>query len=155
MAINLSFPSMGESMMSTSSKARPVHEIRIGRIKAAIWGNETQNGTRHNVSLSRIYKDGDEWKDSTSFGRDDLPLVDSSLPCKLPQHAGARSCQGGFRRFPRPPIASLFMLDACTQSRSNAWRKNCPSVWLEQWIRSNLFSIRWAVESSLMNGPLR
>ncbi len=62
-------------MMSTSSKARPVHEIRIGRIKAAIWGNETQNGTRHNVSLSRIYKDGDEWKDSTSFGRDDLPLV--------------------------------------------------------------------------------
>ena len=62
-------------MMSTISNARPVHEIRIGRIKAAIWGNETQNGTRHNVSLSRIYKDGDEWKDSTSFGRDDLPLV--------------------------------------------------------------------------------
>ncbi len=62
-------------MMSTNSKSRPVHEIRIGRIKAAIWGNETQNGTRHNVSISRIYKDGDEWKDSTSFGRDDLPLV--------------------------------------------------------------------------------
>ena len=62
-------------MMSTKTKARPVHEIRIGRIKAAIWGNETQNGTRHNVSISRIYKDGDEWKDSTSFGRDDLPLV--------------------------------------------------------------------------------
>ena len=62
-------------MMSTNSKARPVHEIRIGRIKAAIWGNETQNGTRHNVTVSRIYKDGDEWKDSNSFGRDDLPLV--------------------------------------------------------------------------------
>ena len=62
-------------MMSTNSKARPVHEIRIGRIKAAIWGNETQNGTRHNVSISRIYKDGEEWKQTTSFGRDDLPLV--------------------------------------------------------------------------------
>lgn len=61
--------------MSTNSKPRPVHEIRVGRIKAAIWANETQNGTRHNVSISRIYKDGDEWKDSTSFGRDDLPLV--------------------------------------------------------------------------------
>ena len=56
-------------------KAKPVHEVRLGRIKAAIWLNETENGPRHNVSLSRLYKDGDNWKDSTSFGRDDLPLV--------------------------------------------------------------------------------
>ena len=54
---------------------RPVHEIRLGRIKAAIWENDTKNGTYHNVSITRIYKDGDRWKDSTSFGRDDLPLV--------------------------------------------------------------------------------
>ena len=54
---------------------KPVHEIRFGRIKAAIWENDTQNGTRHNVTVSRIYKDADQWKDSTSFGRDDLPLV--------------------------------------------------------------------------------
>lgn len=62
--------------MTTKAKAvRPIHEIRLGRIKAAIWENATQNGTRHNVTVSRLYKDGDEWKDSTSFGRDDLPLV--------------------------------------------------------------------------------
>lgn len=61
--------------MSTDTKTRPVHELRMGRIRAAIWANETQNGTRHNVTVSRIYKDGDAWKDSTSFGRDDLPLV--------------------------------------------------------------------------------
>ena len=62
-------------MSQSETKARPVHEIRLGRIRAAIWANETANGTRHNVTLSRIYKDGDDWKDSTSFGRDDLPLV--------------------------------------------------------------------------------
>ncbi len=56
-------------------KNRPVHEIRFGRIRAAIWQNETENGMRHNVTISRLYKDGDDWKDSTSFGRDDLPLV--------------------------------------------------------------------------------
>lgn len=55
---------------------RPVHEIRMGRVKAAIWENETQNGPRHNVTVSRLYKDGDEWKDSLSFGRDDLPLLE-------------------------------------------------------------------------------
>jgi hypothetical protein len=54
---------------------RPVHEIRLGRVRAAIWENETQNGPRYNVTLSRLYKSGSEWKDSTSFGRDDLPLV--------------------------------------------------------------------------------
>ena len=54
---------------------RPVHEIRMGRIRAAIWENETQNGTRYNVTLSRLYRDDDQWKDSSSFGRDDLPLV--------------------------------------------------------------------------------
>ncbi len=62
-------------MSNTATKARPVHELRMGRIRAAIWANETQNGMRHNVTISRIYKDGDDWKDSTSFGRDDLPLV--------------------------------------------------------------------------------
>lgn len=54
---------------------RPVHEVRMGRIKATVWENETREGIRHNVSLTRIYRDGKDWKDSTSFGRDDLPLV--------------------------------------------------------------------------------
>ena len=47
--------------MSTQAtkKLRPVHEVRVGRIRAAIWENDTQNGTRHNVTLSRLYKDGE------------------------------------------------------------------------------------------------
>jgi len=54
---------------------KPVHEIRVGRIKASIWENETENGSRHNVVIKRLYKDGDSWKSTESFGRDDLPLV--------------------------------------------------------------------------------
>ena len=55
-------------------KNKPVKEIRMGRIKAAIWENETENGNRYNVSLSRLYKDpeDDSWKSSESLGRDDL-----------------------------------------------------------------------------------
>ena len=61
----------------SSDKKRPVHEIRIGRVRAAVWVNETENGIRHNVTISRLYRDEQQgqWKDSTSFGRDDLPLV--------------------------------------------------------------------------------
>jgi hypothetical protein len=64
------------------AKNRPVHEIRLGRIKAAIWANDTENGVRHSVTLSRIYKDGTEWKSTDSFGREDLPLV-----CKVADQA--------------------------------------------------------------------
>ena len=56
-------------------KQRPVHEVRLGRVRAAVWENQTEGGVRHNVTLTRLYKDGEQWKDSASFGRDDLPLV--------------------------------------------------------------------------------
>ena len=60
-----------------ASPNRPVHEIRLGRIRAAIWANPTDTGVRHNVTLCRLYKDdkSGEWRDSQSFGREDLPLV--------------------------------------------------------------------------------
>jgi hypothetical protein len=55
---------------------KPAQEIRFGRLRVAIWENQTQeNGTMYNVTFSRLYKDGKQWKDSTSFGRDDLLLI--------------------------------------------------------------------------------
>jgi len=57
------------------AKIKPVHTIRLGRIKAAIWANQTEVGVRHNVTVQRLYKKGDEWLSTESFGRDDLPLV--------------------------------------------------------------------------------
>jgi hypothetical protein len=53
----------------------PIHELRLGRIKALVWENDTTNGTRHSVTVARLFKDGDTWKETTSFGRDDLLLV--------------------------------------------------------------------------------
>ncbi len=58
-----------------SSRERPAHEVRFGFIKAAIWKNPTDKGVRFNVTFSRSYKDGDEWKSTDSFGRDDLLVL--------------------------------------------------------------------------------
>ncbi len=66
---------MSNQTSNQSAKQKPAHEIRLGRIKATIWENETDQGTRHNVTVSRLYKDDDQWKQSASFGRDDLLLV--------------------------------------------------------------------------------
>ena len=55
---------------------RPIKELKLGRIRAAIWLNESKNGAMYNTTFSRIYRDDDgQWHDSTSFGRDDLPLL--------------------------------------------------------------------------------
>ncbi len=56
-------------------KQKPVHEVRVGSVKAAIWENQTENGARHNVTFERLYKSDDEWKQTQSFGRDDLLVL--------------------------------------------------------------------------------
>jgi hypothetical protein len=58
---------------------RPVHVVRYGAIKAAVWLNQTASGPMHNVTLSRTYKDGDDWKESGSFGADDLLPASKAL----------------------------------------------------------------------------
>ena len=62
-------------VMSMPNKQKPVHEVRLGAIKAAVWKNDTQNGVRYNTTFSRLYKDGEEWKTTDSFGRDDLLVL--------------------------------------------------------------------------------
>jgi hypothetical protein len=65
----------GECFMAN----RPIHEIRLGTIKAVIWENPVQGGgqVRRNVVLERLYKkdDSKDWLVSNSFGRDDLLVV--------------------------------------------------------------------------------
>ena len=63
-------------MAKTKDKVKPVKEVRMGRIKAAIWANDTESGVRHNVTFTRIYKtETSGWESTASFGRDDLPLL--------------------------------------------------------------------------------
>ncbi len=54
---------------------RPIHEIRLGLVKAAIWQRSTDLGFRYNLTITRIYRKDDTWESTSSFGRDDLPLV--------------------------------------------------------------------------------
>lgn len=56
-----------------ADKQKPVHSVRIGAIKAAVWKNDTKNGLRFNVTFERLYKDEEEnWNQTNSFGYKDL-----------------------------------------------------------------------------------
>ena len=54
---------------------QPVDEIRIGRVKATIWRNGTDEQPGHNVTFGRLYKEADQWKTTQSFGRNDLLVL--------------------------------------------------------------------------------
>lgn len=56
-------------------KDKPIHEVRMGAIKATLWKNETQTGFRYNTTFCRVYRDGTEWKTTDSFSREDLLLL--------------------------------------------------------------------------------
>ena len=60
--------------MAPSNK--PAKTIKLGRIRAKIWANRTDDqDVWFNVTVSRLYRDENTWKDSTSFRRDDLPVM--------------------------------------------------------------------------------
>ncbi len=60
---------------TTKSNAQPVHRIRHGAVSASIWRQDTQKGQMFNVTFQRTYRDGEDWKNSSSFGRKDLLVV--------------------------------------------------------------------------------
>ncbi len=58
---------------------KPVKVFRLRGISASIFANQAKSEghdiTYHKVSLQRTYRDGEEWKTTTSFGRDDRPIA--------------------------------------------------------------------------------
>jgi len=63
-------------------KKRPTHEIKLGRIRAAIWSNESGDSDPwFNVTVTRLFQDKADgsWRDSNAFGRDDLPIANKAM----------------------------------------------------------------------------
>lgn len=61
--------------MTNSTKQKPAAALRDGAIKATLWQKQGEKGVFFNVTLSRTYKDGDDYKDSYSFSGAELLRV--------------------------------------------------------------------------------
>jgi hypothetical protein len=64
-----------QSSERSTSSTGPVFSCRHRALKAAVWKNDSESGPFYNVTLTRSWKDGETWKESTSFGYDDLLIV--------------------------------------------------------------------------------
>ena len=65
-----------EAPESQTERRQPSAKFRMGRISATVWENQGDKGPWFSTTILRSYKDGDDWKTTSSFGRDDLPLVE-------------------------------------------------------------------------------
>lgn len=58
---------------ASGANRRPVDTARHGNVEIAIWRNTGEKGEFYSASAPTIrYKDGEEWKDGSNFGRHDL-----------------------------------------------------------------------------------
>lgn len=56
-----------------NEKKEPIHKIRLGRITVSIWENISDAGVPWcNVTVTRSWRDGDKFGNSTTYSRDDL-----------------------------------------------------------------------------------
>ena len=75
--MSYSSPGGPEDRVNTKPE-RPIDEVRFGRCKVVVWLNKTQNGDMLNFVPTRLYKDGEEWKESTSLGVAELlPMAEA------------------------------------------------------------------------------
>ena len=100
---------------------KPVDEIRIGRVKATIWRNGTDEQPRHNVTFSRLYKDGDQWKSTQSFGRNDF--VGACESGRLRPHAPLPA--SGRSRTPGGSSRRVLAGNRARARRSRSLRRAC------------------------------
>lgn len=61
-------------MTDQEPKAKPVREARSGHVRASVWKNTSETGTYYTVTINNSYKDKktNEWKESKSYGKEDL-----------------------------------------------------------------------------------
>jgi hypothetical protein len=66
---------------------KPEKVFRVGSVSASVFKNtvETQNGKRdmRNVALQRAYRDGEEWKNTSTFGLAEVPQALAVLDLAL------------------------------------------------------------------------
>ena len=70
--------------------SKPVYEKRLGSVRVAVFENESDGRKFFNASLTRSYKDGDEWKESSTFnGLHDLAVL-KEVVCRAADFIASR-----------------------------------------------------------------
>lgn len=56
-------------------KKTPVFKQKVGRVNASVFANESETGTWYSLTIDRVYKNGDEFKRTSSFPESEFDNV--------------------------------------------------------------------------------
>ena len=62
---------MSEETKTEKAKP-PVKKFNVGSVQASVWQRQAEGGIFYTASFQLSYKDGEEWKTSSSYSRHDL-----------------------------------------------------------------------------------
>ncbi len=106
---------------SPSGNPKPAHKIRSGALTVTIWRKQGEKSPWFSAELTRSYKQGEEWKESTSLGYDDLltaaKLLDMAHSWIMSQSQTER---------PEQPPGKLSKRRPATWPKSARWRSSSP-----------------------------
>lgn len=80
-AVWISYPFPLLTMSKDQEKNKPAQQYRLRGLAVSVFANTAKDRSTpfYKVSMQKTYKDGDEFKTTTSLGRDDLPVADLLL----------------------------------------------------------------------------
>lgn len=58
--------------------SKPVEKFTVEGVNVSIWENQGPKGAFRTATIQLRYKDGDEWKESRSFGPKDLERIEKA-----------------------------------------------------------------------------
>ena len=58
---------------------KPVQVYRARGVKISVFENRAGDNVFYKTAIQRIYREGEEWKTTTSLSRDDLPIAQHLL----------------------------------------------------------------------------
>jgi hypothetical protein len=90
--------------MSKQNGNVPVATLRNRRIKAAIWENHSPKGVFYSVTVVRSFKEGEKWRDSHSFGHNEL-LIAAKL--MYDAHTAISAMMEKVKPLKQPPAAPM------------------------------------------------
>jgi len=99
--------------MTLSPKTKPVHQVRFGNVKVAVWANQSQDGRIfHSFDLRRSYRDqnGDWIEQKISLNLNEIAKVKGALGkvyadyYTLPQFKRDSDTSSGREELPEEPV---------------------------------------------------
>lgn len=58
-------------MTTKTEKRKPVHEVKAGSVRAAVWENDGREGVFYTFTLERLYKASEGWRSTNTFSHRD------------------------------------------------------------------------------------